>query len=74
MDNIVAKVYPEYQKLLQMSNGVDFDDLLSLTVELLKQNPELRSSLDHRFQYMLVDEYQDTNIAQYQLIRTTSRT
>ncbi len=69
MDNIVAKVYPEYQKLLQMSNGVDFDDLLSLTVELLKQNPELRSSLDHRFQYMLVDEYQDTNIAQYQLIR-----
>ncbi len=69
MDNIVAKVYPEYQKLLQMSNGVDFDDLLSLTVELLKQNPELRSALDHRFQYMLVDEYQDTNIAQYQLIR-----
>ena len=69
MDNIVAKVYPEYQKLLLLSNGVDFDDLLSLTVELLKQNPELRSSLDQRFEYMLVDEYQDTNIAQYQLIR-----
>ena len=69
MDNIIAKVYPEYQKLLLLSNGVDFDDLLSLTVELLKQNPELRSSLDQRFEYMLVDEYQDTNIAQYQLIR-----
>ena len=69
MDNIVAKVYPEYQKLLQMSNGVDFDDLLSLTVELLRQNPELRSALDQRFEYVLVDEYQDTNIAQYHLVR-----
>ena len=69
MDRIVSQVYPEYQKLLQMANAVDFDDLLMHTVDLLTQNSELRSALDHRFQYMMVDEYQDTNVAQYQLIR-----
>ena len=69
MDKIVSQVYPEYQKLLQMANAVDFDDLLMHTVDLLTNNNELRSALDHRFQYMMVDEYQDTNIAQYQLIR-----
>lgn len=66
---IVAKVYPRYQQLLQMANGVDFDDLLLHTVDLLRQNPELRSELDERYQFMLVDEYQDTNTVQYQLIR-----
>ena len=66
---IVAKVYPRYQQLLQMANGVDFDDLLLYTVDLLRQNPELRAELDERYQYMLVDEYQDTNSVQYQLIR-----
>lgn len=69
LDNIVGKVYPEYQKLMQMSNAVDFDDLLMLVVQLLKENPSLRSALDNRFRYVMVDEYQDTNIAQYQLIR-----
>ena len=69
MDRIVAQVYPEYQKLLQMANAVDFDDLLMHTVDLLTNNNDLRTSLDHRFEYMMVDEYQDTNIAQYQLIR-----
>jgi len=69
MDKIVSQVYPEYQKLLQMANAVDFDDLLMHTVDLLTQNNELREALDHRFQYMMVDEYQDTNVAQYQLIR-----
>jgi DNA helicase-2/ATP-dependent DNA helicase PcrA len=69
MDKIVSQVYPEYQKLLQMANAVDFDDLLMHTVDLLTQNNELRTALDHRFEYMMVDEYQDTNVAQYQLIR-----
>lgn len=69
LDAIVAKVYPEYQKLLRMANGVDFDDLLLHTVDLLVQSSELRESLDRRYAYMMVDEYQDTNSAQYQLIR-----
>lgn len=69
MDKIVSQVYPEYQKLLQMANAVDFDDLLMHTVDLLTNNNDLRSALDHRFEYMMVDEYQDTNVAQYQLIR-----
>ncbi len=69
LDKIISKVYPEYQKLLQMANGVDFDDLLLHCVDLLRDNPELRESLDMKFTYMMVDEYQDTNRAQYQLIR-----
>lgn len=69
LQSIVAKVYPRYQQLLQMANGVDFDDLLLYSVDLLRQNPELRGELDDRYQYMLVDEYQDTNTVQYQLIR-----
>ena len=69
LDAIVAKVYPEYQKLLRMANGVDFDDLLLHAVDLLTQSRELRESLDRTFTYMMVDEYQDTNLAQYQLIR-----
>ena len=69
MDKILSKVYPEYQKLLQMANGVDFDDLLLHCVDLLRDNPELREGLDMKYGYMMVDEYQDTNRAQYQLIR-----
>lgn len=66
---IVARVYPEYQKLMQMANAVDFDDLLLYCVDLLRQNPDLRESFDLKYQYMMVDEYQDTNLTQYQLIR-----
>jgi DNA helicase-2/ATP-dependent DNA helicase PcrA len=69
LDKVVSKVYPEYQKLLQMANGVDFDDLLLHCVDLLRDNPELREGLDLKYGYMMVDEYQDTNRAQYQLIR-----
>lgn len=74
LDKIVAKVYPEYQKLLQMANGVDFDDLLLHCVDLLRDNPELREGLDQKYGYMMVDEYQDTNKAQYQLIRLLNHT
>ena len=69
LDQIVAKVYPEYQRRLQLANAVDFDDLLLHAVDLLRDSPELREALDDRFEYMMVDEYQDTNLAQYQLIR-----
>ncbi len=69
LDAIIAKVFPEYQKLLLAANGVDFDDLLLHAVDLLRDNPELRESYDHQYQYMMVDEYQDTNLCQYQLIR-----
>jgi DNA helicase-2/ATP-dependent DNA helicase PcrA len=69
LDAIVAKVYPEYQRRLKMANAVDFDDLLLYAVDLLRNSPELRQALDTRFEYMMVDEYQDTNLAQYQLIR-----
>jgi DNA helicase-2/ATP-dependent DNA helicase PcrA len=74
LDAILARVYPEYQKLLQTVNGVDFDDLLLHAVAMLRGAPELRETLDRTYQYMLVDEYQDTNLAQYQLIRLLNHT
>ena len=66
---VTARIYPEYQKRLRESNAVDFDDLLLHVVALLQGNPELRSELDHQYQFILVDEYQDTNKAQYEIIR-----
>ena len=66
---IVAKVYPEYQKLLQMANAVDFDDLLLHCVDLFRNSHELRQAFDEKYSYFMVDEYQDTNLTQYQLIR-----
>ena len=69
LDSILFRIYPEYQKLLKQANAVDFDDLLLYSVELLRDNPELRQSYDEKYAYFMVDEYQDTNTAQYQLIR-----
>ena len=63
----VSRVYPLYQKLLSDHNAVDFDDLLLKTIKLLKENPEILSKYQDRFHYVLVDEYQDTNQAQYVL-------
>ncbi|QDU12132.1 ATP-dependent helicase [Gimesia aquarii] len=65
---VAARVYPVYQRLLLESNAVDFDDLLLHVASLLRDSPELRESLDERYQYILVDEYQDTNLAQYQIV------
>ena len=62
-------LWPLYQEQLRDANAVDFDDLLLLTVQLLRQNPDLRHRLDTQFQFVLVDEYQDTNLAQYTLSR-----
>ncbi|MGL6194552.1 MAG: ATP-dependent helicase, partial [Thermoguttaceae bacterium] len=68
----VEKVYPAYQKALMQGNAVDFDDLLVHVANLLRQNQELRKKLDERFRYILVDEYQDTNFAQYTIARALS--
>ena len=69
---MVATVYPAYQKQLAASNAADFDDLLLHVATLLRDNPEVRASLDQRYRFILVDEYQDTNLAQYAIARAMS--
>ena len=68
-DKKVAEVYDMYQTKLRNNNALDFDDLLLVAVELLRTNDEIREKYQRRFQYILVDEYQDTNGAQYQLTK-----
>ncbi|MFZ5820324.1 MAG: ATP-dependent helicase [Chloroflexota bacterium] len=68
-DEVVKRVYLEYQKRLVASNAVDFDDLLVYTARLLEDNPEVRQKYAQRFRHVLVDEFQDTNMAQYVLIK-----
>ncbi|MBQ9951725.1 MAG: DNA helicase PcrA [Clostridia bacterium] len=63
------EVYKEYEKTLKGNNALDFDDLLMKTLELLVQNPPVLEYYQNRFDYILVDEYQDTNAAQYELVR-----
>lgn len=65
----VAHIYEEYRKELRKANALDFDDLLLETVRLLKVSSEVRDYYNRRFQYILVDEYQDTNRPQYELMR-----
>ena len=62
---IVARVYLEYEKILSGSQALDFDDLLFKTAELFQKNPEILEKYQNRFRYILIDEYQDTNHAQY---------
>ena len=64
----IADIYEEYQKQLKESNAVDFDDLIQLTVKLFKKYPKVLEYYQERFKYILVDEYQDVNHAQYQLV------
>jgi ATP-dependent DNA helicase UvrD/PcrA len=68
-DQTVAEVYDLYQRRLFASNAVDFDDLLMLTVQVLERFPEARERWQKAFRYILVDEYQDTNHAQYRLLQ-----
>ncbi len=68
-----AVVYPEYQRILARSNALDFDDLLFEAVRLLEANDEVGSRYARRFRHVLVDEYQDTNHAQYRLVRAMAR-
>lgn len=67
-----ARVFRAYQDRLRESSAVDFDDLLVHMVTILKEHPDVRAELDRRFRYVLVDEYQDTNMAQYAIVRALS--
>jgi len=73
-DQTVADVYALYQRRLFASNAVDFDDLLMLTVDVLRRFPEAREKWSTSFRYIMVDEYQDTNHAQYVLLKLLSET
>ncbi|TVO59090.1 UvrD-helicase domain-containing protein [Denitromonas halophila] len=67
-----AKVYGEYERTLRAYQAVDFDDLIGLPVRLLEENDEVRERWQNRLRYLLIDEYQDTNRAQYRLLRQLS--
>ena len=73
LGTVVQKIYPRYQRQLLTANAVDFDDMLLHVATLLKDNPELRRGLDSQYRYILVDEYQDTNFAQYAIVRSLCR-
>jgi DNA helicase-2/ATP-dependent DNA helicase PcrA len=68
-ERIVAQVYPRYQKALQAANALDFDDLLLATIRLFTEQPRVLERYRQQFRYILVDEYQDVNYAQYVLLR-----
>jgi DNA helicase-2/ATP-dependent DNA helicase PcrA len=70
---VVAAIYPRYQRALKAFNAVDFDDLIMLTVRLLQDKPAVLEKYQQRFRYLMVDEYQDTNAAQYRLLRLLAR-
>ncbi len=69
IQELVAKIYPVYQRQLEKSNALDFDDLIMLTVKLFEKYPEVLGKYQRRFRYILIDEYQDTNHAQYRLTK-----
>ncbi len=68
-DEIVVDIYKEYQKKLFNFNALDFDDLIMIMVRLFREKPEILDKYQERFKYILVDEYQDTNKAQYELVK-----
>ncbi len=68
----VAKIYPLYQKILKENDAVDFDDLMSKAILLFRENPQILEKYQSRFKYILIDEYQDTNHAQYSLAKMLS--
>ncbi|MDD4876503.1 MAG: UvrD-helicase domain-containing protein [Dehalococcoidales bacterium] len=68
-EEVVGRVYERYQQLLKGNNALDFDDLLMKTVQLFKTNPEMLSRYQSRYQHILVDEFQDTNLVQYELVK-----
>ncbi|MGZ6368483.1 MAG: ATP-dependent helicase [Ktedonobacteraceae bacterium] len=69
LEEVAARVYKQYQKLLRANNGVDFDDLLMLTEQLWRREPEVLRKYQARWHYIHVDEFQDCNLPQYKLIR-----
>ena len=73
-ERIVSEVYTLYQDALRLNNSLDFDDLLLFTVRLLNENPEVCQFYQDKFEYILVDEYQDTNRCQYELVNLLTGT
>lgn len=71
-NSTVAKLYKEYQKRLAEADAMDFDDMISLTVKLFRENPDVAEHYGSKFKYIMVDEYQDTNHAQYELVHLLS--
>lgn len=72
-NKIVASIYAKYQKTLEANNALDFDDLLFMVVHLFENYPEVLEKYQNKFKYILIDEYQDTNHAQYTIIRLLSQ-
>ena len=68
LEEVVARVYPLYQRALRENAAVDFDDLLMLTVQLFRRHADILQRYQHRWRYIMVDEYQDTNMAQYHML------
>ncbi|MBM7499750.1 DNA helicase-2/ATP-dependent DNA helicase PcrA [Brachybacterium muris] len=68
-EKTLSRIYTNYTERLRQANAVDFDDLIGLTVQLLRENPAIREGYRRRFRHVMVDEYQDTNPAQYALVR-----
>ena len=66
---VTAEVYPLYQKYLKEASALDFDDLINRTVHMLQSQPELQKKWQQQFRYVMIDEYQDTNAAQYKLVK-----
>ncbi|MBI2954197.1 MAG: UvrD-helicase domain-containing protein [Chloroflexi bacterium] len=68
-DDVVLRVYRRYQEMLAENNGLDFDDLLMTTVRLFRERPDVLEKYQSRYEHLLVDEFQDTNVAQYALVK-----
>jgi DNA helicase-2/ATP-dependent DNA helicase PcrA len=69
LQSAAAKVFPIYERILRDAKGLDFDDLISRTVKLLEKNNDIREKWSQQFKYIMIDEYQDTNAAQYKLMK-----
>ena len=72
-DDIIYKVYKKYQEILFKNNSVDFDDLLILPLKLFRENPEVLDYYQEKYRYILIDEYQDTNHAQYLIVKSLAK-
>lgn len=70
--SVIAKIYTAYQQKLRQADALDFDDIIMLTVKLLEEHPDVLEYYQNRYRYIMVDEYQDTNIAQYKLVSLLS--
>lgn len=73
IEEVAVKVYPEYQSRLQQHQAMDFDDLLMVTVRLFEKHPSILQKYQQRFQYIMIDEYQDTNHAQFRLVNLLAK-